>query len=211
MPPHRHLALAHRLQQRGLHLGRRAVDLIGEQDRMEDRAGHEFEASFLRAPDLGAGEVGRQQVRGELDAGEVRLQARGQGTNGGGLGQAGRAFHQQVAIGEQGDQQAFDQGGLADNARRQRVAQADEGRMQGAVVGAGAGRLVGKGRCVHRSSLTDRTPIGSPRRSSAARIARLHAAFTPKAQNERGRPEAASAIAECAGLRKPWPRAGPSG
>ncbi len=69
------LALAHRFQQRRLHLGRGAVDFVGQQDRVEDRAGHEFKATFLRAPDLGTGQVGRQQVRGELDAGEIGFQA----------------------------------------------------------------------------------------------------------------------------------------
>jgi hypothetical protein len=34
----RHLALLHRLQQRGLGLGRRAVDLVGQQQVGEDRA-----------------------------------------------------------------------------------------------------------------------------------------------------------------------------
>ena len=42
---------------------------------MEDRTWLEFEASVLRAPDLGAGQVGRQQVGSELHAGEVSVQA----------------------------------------------------------------------------------------------------------------------------------------
>ena len=82
------LALAHRLEQRRLHLRRRAVDLVGEQHRMEDRAGLEFEAAVLRAPDLGAGEVGRQQVGRELHAGEIGFQARRQCPDRAGLGQA---------------------------------------------------------------------------------------------------------------------------
>ena len=48
------LALAHRLEQRRLHLRRRAVDLVGEQHGMEDRARLEFEAAVLRSPDFGA-------------------------------------------------------------------------------------------------------------------------------------------------------------
>ncbi len=84
---------------------------------MEDRAGLEFEAPVLRAPDLGAGQVGRQQVGRELHAREVRLQPRGQRADRGGLGQAGRAFDQQVAVGQQRDQQALDQRGLADDLR----------------------------------------------------------------------------------------------
>ncbi len=102
---------------------------------MEDRARYEFEAAFLRAPDLGTGQIGRQQVRGELHAGEVSFQARGQRTDRRGLGQARSAFHQQVTIGQQRDQQAFDQCRLADDLGRQGVPQLGEGAMQ-----AGGGR-----------------------------------------------------------------------
>ncbi|KAG1085500.1 hypothetical protein G6F40_014186 [Rhizopus arrhizus] len=110
---HGDLAFAHRFQQRRLHLGRRTVDFIGQQDRVEDRAGHELEAAFLRAPDLGAGEVGRQQVRGELHAREVGFQPCCQRADRRGLGQPRRPLHQQVAVGQQRDQQALDQRGLA--------------------------------------------------------------------------------------------------
>ncbi len=124
------LALAHRFQQRGLHLGRRTVDFIGQQHRMEDGAGNELEAAFLRAPDLGTGEVGGQQVGGELHAREIGLETAGQRTDGGGLGQSRGAFHQQVAIGEQCDQQAFHQVGLADDLTGQRGAQGLEIAVQ---------------------------------------------------------------------------------
>ena len=40
---HRHLALAHALQQRGLRARRGAVDLVGQQDVGEGRAGDELE------------------------------------------------------------------------------------------------------------------------------------------------------------------------
>ena len=109
LPPDGDLAFAHRFEQRRLHLRGRAVDLVGEQDRMEDRPGLEFEAAVLRAPDFGAGEVGGQQVGRELHAGEVRVQPRGECADRAGLGQARRAFDQQVPIGQQRDQQALDQ------------------------------------------------------------------------------------------------------
>ena len=73
----------------------------------------EFEASVLGAPDLGAGEIGGQQVGGELHAGEVGFQPRRQRTHRSGLGQPRRAFDQEMAVREQGDQQALDQPGLA--------------------------------------------------------------------------------------------------
>ena len=74
VPAHGHLALAHRFEQRRLYLGRRAVDLVRQQQRVEDGPGLELEPSFLRPPDLGAREVGRQQIRRELHAREVGLQ-----------------------------------------------------------------------------------------------------------------------------------------
>jgi hypothetical protein len=42
-PADRHLPLLHRLQQRRLRLGRRAVDLVGQQHVGEDRPLHEAE------------------------------------------------------------------------------------------------------------------------------------------------------------------------
>ena len=86
LAPHRDLALAHCLQQRGLDLGRGAVHLVGEQQVMEDGAAVEAEAAVVGAVDLGAGEVRGQQVRGELDPVEVTLQAAGELLDRGGLG-----------------------------------------------------------------------------------------------------------------------------
>ncbi|MNI60712.1 hypothetical protein D3C73_1159440 [compost metagenome] len=97
---------------------------------MEDRPRHKLETPFLRAPDLGAGQVGRQQVRSELHTCEVCLQPCRQGPDGRGLGQARCTLHQQVAIGQQGNQKTFDQRRLANDLGRQRIAQVAEGRMQ---------------------------------------------------------------------------------
>ena len=120
---------------------------------MEDRAGLEFEAAVLRAPDFGAGEVGGQQVRRELHAGEVRVQPRGERADGAGLGQARRAFDEQVPIGEQRDQQAFDQLGLPDDLGGELVAQRREGDVQagrrcGAAFGGDCPLRVGGSRAV---------------------------------------------------------------
>ena len=56
-----------------------------------------------------------QHVRRELQAGEFHAQAGGQGFDGQGFGQAGHAFEQHVAIGEQANDQSFDQIALADD------------------------------------------------------------------------------------------------
>jgi hypothetical protein len=57
----RHLALDHRLEQRGLRLGRRAVDLVGEDRRWRTRPGREAERALVRRrvdlQELGAGDV----------------------------------------------------------------------------------------------------------------------------------------------------------
>ena len=69
-PAGRDLVLLHRLQQRGLRLGRRAVDLVGEDHVGEDRPLHEGELPAVGGllEDLRAGDVRRHQVGRELDA-----------------------------------------------------------------------------------------------------------------------------------------------
>jgi hypothetical protein len=66
----RHLALLHRLEQRGLRLRWGAVDLVGEEIR-EDRARAELEVGGALVEDRRAGDVGRHQVGRELDAPEA--------------------------------------------------------------------------------------------------------------------------------------------
>ena len=124
----RDLPLAHRFEHRRLHLRRCAVDLVGEDQVVEDRPALEFEGRRLRAIDLGAGEIGRQQIRRELHAVEIAFDARGELLDRGGLGEAGRAFDEQVPVGEQRDQQAVDQRFLADDALAELGAERCKGR-----------------------------------------------------------------------------------
>ena len=65
----RDLALLHHFEQRRLGLGARTVDLVGEHDVGEDRPGVELEGAGLLVVDRDAGDVARQQVGRELDAG----------------------------------------------------------------------------------------------------------------------------------------------
>ncbi len=65
--------------------------------------------------DLGADDVGRQHVGGELDREKRTRRALGEGFDRQGLGQAGHAFEQDMAVGEQPDDQPFDQVALADD------------------------------------------------------------------------------------------------
>ena len=112
---HRDLTLFHGLQQRTLRLGRGTVDLVGQQHLREDRAGHERKALLLALIDAGAGDVGRQQVVGELDALVVEPQRAGQRVGQRGLAHAGQVFQQQVATGEQAGQRQADLARLADD------------------------------------------------------------------------------------------------
>jgi hypothetical protein len=66
------LLLAHGLEHRGLHLGRGAVDLVGQHHVREQRPRAEHEALRLHVEDVGARDVAGQQVRRELDAPEGR-------------------------------------------------------------------------------------------------------------------------------------------
>ena len=75
-----YLMFLHGFQQRCLRLWRRAIDLVGEDDLREHGALDEAQrpAAALVVEDLGARDVGRHQVRGELDALEAQVQNLGQ-------------------------------------------------------------------------------------------------------------------------------------
>ena len=109
------MLLLHRFQQRALHLGRRAVDFVGQHQIGEDGAAPGGERAGLRIVNLRADQVGRKQVRGELEAGELDVDGRGERLDRQGFGQARHAFQQDVPVGQQADDQAFDQVILADD------------------------------------------------------------------------------------------------
>ena len=114
-PVDRHLALLHRLEQRRLGLGRRPVDLVGEQQVGEDRALAEAQLALLAVDDHRAGDVARHQVGGELDPPGADVEGAGEGAHEQGLGHAGHALHQHVAAAQQRHEQAGDRGVLADD------------------------------------------------------------------------------------------------
>ena len=111
----RDLVFLHRLQQRALHLGRRAVDLVGEQQIGEHRPLAHAELARLRLVDQRADQVGGQQVGGELNPLITRVQGLGERGHRQGLGDAGNPLDQHVAIGEEADQQPFQHVALADD------------------------------------------------------------------------------------------------
>ena len=95
----RHLLLLHRLEQRGLRLGRRPVDLVGEQHAREDRPRPERELAAVqrqRARQVGGEHVGRELCAAELEAERARDRVRDER-----LGDAGDALEQNVTAGEE--------------------------------------------------------------------------------------------------------------
>ena len=97
----RHLALLHRFEQRALRLRRRAVDLVGEHDRVEDRSRVEAERLRALVEDRHAEHVGRQQVARELDARVLEAERRRERLRERRLADARNVLDQQVAAGEQ--------------------------------------------------------------------------------------------------------------
>src|SRR5262249_35061562 len=143
--PDRHLALLHRLEERALHLRRRAVDLVGEKEVREDRAFPNAELVRALVEELAPEDVRGQEVDRELDAREVevdRLRERGDEE---GLREARDALEHEVAAGEERDQQALDDGLLADDDGPDTVADgADEGlRVLESLAGGACGRRGG--------------------------------------------------------------------
>ena len=91
----------HGLEQRGLRLRRSAVDLIGEQhlgkDRPLDEAVFLFPAVLVHLQDVGAGDVRRHEIGGELDALELEIEHLGDGAHEHRLREAGHADEQHMA------------------------------------------------------------------------------------------------------------------
>ena len=115
LAPDRHLALLHDLEQRALDLGRRAVDLIGQQQVGEDRAEGRPELARLLVVDARADEVGRDEVRRELDPLELAADPVRERLDGHRLGQPGHALDEDVTARQQRDDQPLEQVVLTDD------------------------------------------------------------------------------------------------
>jgi hypothetical protein len=106
-------------EQRRLRLRRRAVDLVGEHDVREDRPAHELEDALPGADvlfeDFGAGDVGRHEIRRELNAREVERQDARQRRDEQRLREPRNADQQAVAAREQRYEQLLDDGALPDD------------------------------------------------------------------------------------------------
>ena len=98
------LALLHRLEQRGLRAGRRAVQLVDEDDVGEERARAELPLVAGEVEDGDAGELGGEEVRRALDAAEDAADGAGERLGEEGLADAGHVLDEEVAAGEQRDE-----------------------------------------------------------------------------------------------------------
>ncbi len=86
-----------------MHLGRRAVDFIGQQQIGKHRAQRSAELAGLLVVDARADQVCRHQVGCELYAFEVAAHGAGQGLDRECFSQAGHALDQQMALRQDGD------------------------------------------------------------------------------------------------------------
>jgi hypothetical protein len=113
------LALLHGFEQGRLGLGWRTVDLVGQEHVGEDGPLDEAEGLLagilVDLEHVGADDVRRHQVRGELDALELQPQDLGQGIHHQRLAQPRQADHQTVAAGGDGDQEFLEDLLLADD------------------------------------------------------------------------------------------------
>ena len=116
LPRHRDLALLHGFEQGGLHLGGGAVDLVGQDD--VAKQGALLEADPVAAggllEDFAPGDVGGQQIRGELDAAHLRIEVGRQCLDGASLGEPGQALQQHMAVGQEPQQHVAYGIGLAE-------------------------------------------------------------------------------------------------
>ena len=105
----RDLLLGHRLEQRGLRLRRRAVDLVDEDDVGEDRPRAELEVPRLLVEDRQPRDVRGLEVRGALDAlRNGALDAPRDRPGEDGLGRARHVLEQDVTVAREGRQDELD-------------------------------------------------------------------------------------------------------
>jgi hypothetical protein len=104
----RDLVLLHHLEERGLHLRRRAVDLVGEEEVAEHRAEVGLEPAVVRTIDARSDEVRRHEVGGELDAAERPAEHRRRRLDRERLREAGDALDQEVAARDEADEHALE-------------------------------------------------------------------------------------------------------
>ena len=92
-----HVLLLHRLQQGGLSLRRRAIDLIGQNNMSENGTPLEFEDLSPRriiGQDIGTRDIGRHEIRRKLYARETEAQDVAEAAHHKGFAQSGNSLQQ---------------------------------------------------------------------------------------------------------------------
>jgi hypothetical protein len=141
--------LLHHLEERGLHLRGRAVDLVREEEVAEDGALLGVERPGVGAEDPRADEVAGHEIRRELDALERAAQRGGCGLDRQRLGEAGYALDQQVAAGEQAHEHPLQHPVLPGD----HAPDLEERALDGLLRGPAVGQLERRRRVVHVSVL----------------------------------------------------------
>ena len=98
------LAFLHGFEKGALGLGGSPVDFVSQNELAENRTGKEAESSAVPIEERDAGNIRREKIAGELDAGKLEPQEPGEGVGEGGFPHAGDVFDQQVAPGKQAGQ-----------------------------------------------------------------------------------------------------------
>ena len=151
-PGRRDLPLLHRLQQCGLRAGAGAVDLVGHEKLRKDRALDEAElpAAVLRVlENLGAEDVGRNQIRRELHARGVEPQDSACRLHEPRLGKSRQADEKRVAAGKQRHQHLLDDFVLPDHGSGELVLRLLKFSGQGIEAGNGVTGAGGRVYTVH--------------------------------------------------------------
>ena len=112
---HCDLMFTHGLEQRGLNFCRRPVHLIGEQYIVKQWPGSKLEFTFFMAVNIGTYQIGRQQVRGELNTVKISFNGFGQSFYRRRLRQAGHTLYQEMTLAQEADEHAVDEFALPDN------------------------------------------------------------------------------------------------
>jgi hypothetical protein len=82
---------------------------------VEQWSGPELEFTFFMAVNIGAYQIGRQQVRGELDTVKISLDGFSKGLYCRRLRQTGHTLYQKMTLAQEADEHAVDEIALSDN------------------------------------------------------------------------------------------------
>src|SRR5579883_18877 len=104
----RHLSLFHTFEERRLCLRSGSINLIGQDDLGDDRAGAILELLLTLIVDRNAGHIAWEEVWGELNASKCAADRAGKSLGEDGLPDAGNVLDQHVSLAEQRDKSELD-------------------------------------------------------------------------------------------------------